>query len=62
MPICANRASTAAWLEVVGAFTIGRDMLEEFFTWEDGGLKELVAGEALLLLLVPVDPLEPDGM
>src|SRR5260370_39535238 len=49
-PNSANRASTAAWLGVVWPLVLIEDVLEE-----------LVAGEELLLLLVPVDPVEPDG-
>jgi hypothetical protein len=51
VPSWAKRASAAAWLGVVWALIILRDVLAE-----------LVMGEELLLLLVAVDPLEPDGM
>jgi hypothetical protein len=51
VPIWAKRASAAAWLGVVWALIFVDDLLEE-----------VVVGEELLLLLVPVDPFEPDGM
>jgi hypothetical protein len=51
VPIRAKRASAAAWLWVVWPLVLIEDVLEK-----------LVVGEGLLLLLVPVDPVEPDGM
>jgi hypothetical protein len=51
VPIWAKRAFTGAWLRAVWALISPRDVLDE-----------LAMGEKLLLLLLPVDPFEPDGM
>jgi hypothetical protein len=59
VPITAKKASTAVWLAAGLALRLEGDWLAEFIVGEEV-LEE--PDEELAPLLVPVDPVEPDGM
>jgi hypothetical protein len=58
VPITAKKASTAVWLGAGWALMPEGDWLAELIVGEEV-LKE---PDKELVLLVPVDPVEPDGM